>query len=296
MPTLARPEVDVLEGLTTAIIVDQERMGANSRSTVGTATDANAMLRVLFSRLGKPHIGSSNAFSFNVPSVRGDRGDHGREGRRQDREARRSPSPAACARAARAWARSPTSTCRSSTTTASRSTRARSRSPATRADGWYVRIFAAAGFFDPDKPIRKYTKKERHDFLYKEPTKVKVDGHQPHLRGADPADPEVVPVQGRRRDAAAHPGVRGARGHLHHLSRVRRHPAQRGRPVLQDQGDQHRRRLRDADQRPGRVGARSGRAVRRAAAGDAAAHARLVRGDRAGLPQPRPAVRHAVGR
>ena len=70
MPTLARPEVDVLDGLTTAIIVDQERMGANSRSTVGTATDANAMLRVLFSRLGKPHIGSSNAFSFNVPSVR----------------------------------------------------------------------------------------------------------------------------------------------------------------------------------------------------------------------------------
>ena len=88
MPTLARPEVDVLEGLTTAIIVDQERMGANSRSTVGTATDANAMLRVLFSRLGKPHIGSSNAFSFNVPSVRGGRVDHGREGRRQDREAR----------------------------------------------------------------------------------------------------------------------------------------------------------------------------------------------------------------
>src|SRR5499425_2155331 len=71
MPALARPEVDVLEGLTTAIIVDQERMGASSRSTVGTATDANAMLRVLFSRLGKPNIGSSNAFSFNVPSVRG---------------------------------------------------------------------------------------------------------------------------------------------------------------------------------------------------------------------------------
>src|ERR1700741_3709248 len=70
MPTLARPEVDLLEGLTTAILVDQERMGANSRSTVGTVTDANARLRVLFSRLGKPHIGSSNAFSFNVPSVR----------------------------------------------------------------------------------------------------------------------------------------------------------------------------------------------------------------------------------
>src|SRR5690554_5670646 len=70
MPSLARPEVDVLEGLTTAIIVDQERMGANARSTVGTATDANAMLRLLFSRLGRPHIGSSNAFSFNIPSIR----------------------------------------------------------------------------------------------------------------------------------------------------------------------------------------------------------------------------------
>src|SRR5213594_2949519 len=71
MPTLARPEVDVLDGLTTAIIVDQQRMGADPRSTVGTATDANAMLRILFSRFGQPHIGSPNAFSFNVPSVRG---------------------------------------------------------------------------------------------------------------------------------------------------------------------------------------------------------------------------------
>ena len=70
MPTLARPEVDLLDGLTTAIIVDQERMGANARSTVGTATDANAMLRILFSRLGEPHIGPPNAYSFNVPSVK----------------------------------------------------------------------------------------------------------------------------------------------------------------------------------------------------------------------------------
>ena len=299
MPTLARPEVDVLEGLTTAIIVDQERMGANSRSTVGTATDANAMLRVLFSRLGKPHIGSSNAFSFNVPtrSARAgrSRSRRARASRIEKRDVRR--TTAACARDARAWARSATSTCRSCTTTASRSTRARSRSPATATDGWYgahlprLRASSTRTSRSASTPRRSST-----TFLYKEPTKVKVDGHQPHLRGPDPADPEVVPVQGRRRDAAAHPRVRGARGHLHHLSRVRRHPAQRGRPVLQDQGDQHRRRLRDADQRPGRVGARSGRAVRRAAAGDAAAHARLVRGDRAGLPQPRPAVRHAVGR
>ena len=85
MPNLARPEVDLLDGLTTAIIVDQERMGANPRSTVGTATDANAMLRILFSRLGKPHIGSPNAYSFNVPSVRGERRDH-RRARRQDQD------------------------------------------------------------------------------------------------------------------------------------------------------------------------------------------------------------------
>ena len=91
MPTLARPDVDVLDGLTTAIIVDQERMGANPRSTVGTATDANAMLRILFSRLGQPHIGSPQAFSFNVASVSGRRRDHGREGRRRrSREARAS--------------------------------------------------------------------------------------------------------------------------------------------------------------------------------------------------------------
>ena len=105
MPTLARPEVDVLEGLTTAIIVDQERMGANARSTVGTATDANAMLRILFSRLGQPHVGPPNAFSFNVASVRGagaitiEKGD----GKRTER--REFFAPAACARAARAWAR-----------------------------------------------------------------------------------------------------------------------------------------------------------------------------------------------
>ena len=119
---------------------------------------------------------------------------------------------------------------------------------------------------------------------------------QPHLRGADPQDPEVVPVQGQGGDAAAHPGVRGAGGHLHHLPRVRRHPAQRGGPLVEDQADQHRRRLRDADQRPGRVGPRPRRAVGGAAAHRAAADPRLVRGDRPRLPLARPAVGHAVGR
>ena len=111
MPTLARPEVDVLDGLTTAIIVDQERMGANSRSTVGTATDANAMLRILFSRLGEPHIGSPQAFSFNVASVAGAAARITVERGGKTRTEKASfTSPAACARAARAWARSPTST------------------------------------------------------------------------------------------------------------------------------------------------------------------------------------------
>ena len=110
MPTLARPDVDILEGLTTAIIVDQERMGANVRSTVGTVTDANAMLRILFSRLGQPHIGSSQAFSFNIASISG-AGAVTLRARQEDGEgAAPSTSPAACVRAARAWARSPTST------------------------------------------------------------------------------------------------------------------------------------------------------------------------------------------
>ena len=121
-------------------------------------------------------------------------------------------------------------------------------------DGWYGRIFRGCGFFDPDKPISKYTKKELHDLLHKEPTKIKVEGINLTYAGPDPADPEVVPVQGRRRDAAAHPRLRGAGGDVHDLSRVRRHPAQRGGPVVEDQGQEHRRRLRDADQRPGRLG------------------------------------------
>ena len=112
MPTLSRPEVDLLEGLTTAIIVDQERMGANPRSTVGTATDANAMLRILFSRIGTPHIGPPTAFSFNVPTRIASgvmKTDKGRPHRAQ-RRPRRPSTWAACVRRARAWARSTTST------------------------------------------------------------------------------------------------------------------------------------------------------------------------------------------
>ena len=121
-------------------------------------------------------------------------------------------------------------------------------------DGWYGRIFRGCGYFDPDKPIRKYTKKELDALLHKEPTKIKVEGINLTYAGLIPTDPEVVPVQGCRRDAAAHPRVRGAGGDVRHLPRMRRHPPVRGGPIVEDQGKQHRRRLRDADQRSRRMG------------------------------------------
>lgn len=174
MPTLGRPEVDVLEGLTTAIIVDQERMGANSRSTVGTATDANAMLRVLFSRLGKPYIGSSNAFSFNVPSVRatGEMTVEKGEGKTEKRVF--NVTGGMCPRCEGMGTVSDIDLTQLYDANKSLNEGAITI-PGYTADGWLVRIFGASGFLDPDKPIRKYTKQELHDFLYKEPTKVKVE-------------------------------------------------------------------------------------------------------------------------
>ena len=266
MPTLARPEVDVLDGLTTAIIVDQERMGADPRSTVGTATDANAMLRILFSRLGKPHIGSPSAFAFNVASVRASGGITVERGAKTKTEkATFNRTGGMCPRCEGRG--SVTDFDLSALYDDSKSLNEGALTiPGYSMDGWYGRIFRGCGFFDPDKPIRKFNKKELHDLLHKEPTKIKVEGINLTYAGLIPTDPEVVPVQGRRRDAAAHPRVRGAGGDVHDLPRVRRHPAQRGGPVVEDQGDQHRRRLRDADQRPRRVGARPGRAVGGAAA------------------------------
>ena len=177
MPTLARPDVDRLEGLTTAIIVDQERMGANSRSTVGTATDANAMLRILFSRLGKPHIGSPNAYSFNVPSVRAsgaitvERG----EGRTKTEKATFTRLGGMCPRCEGMG--SVTDFDLSALYDGSLSLNEGAlRIPGYSMEGWYGRIFRSCGYFDPDKPISKYTKKELHDLLYREATKIKVDG------------------------------------------------------------------------------------------------------------------------
>ncbi|MEN9938105.1 MAG: hypothetical protein RLZZ387_4684 [Chloroflexota bacterium] len=176
MPTLARPEVDVLEGLTTAIIVDQERMGANVRSTVGTATDANAMLRIVFSRLGQPHIGSPNAYSFNVPSVRAsgaitiERG----AGKTKTEKATFTRLGGMCTRCEGMG--SVTDFDLSQLYDDSKSLNEGAlRVPGYSTDGWYGRIFSGCGFFDPDKPIRTFTKKELQDLLYKEPTKIKVD-------------------------------------------------------------------------------------------------------------------------
>jgi excinuclease UvrABC ATPase subunit len=175
MPTLARPEVDLLEGLTTAIIVDQERMGANARSTVGTATDANAMLRILFSRLGKPHIGSANAYSFNVPSVQASGGmtiDRG-PGKTKTEKVTFNRLGGMCPRCEGMG--SVTDFDLSALYDDSKSINQGALTiPGYSMDGWYGRIFRESGFFDPDKPIRKFNKKELHDLLYKEPTKIKV--------------------------------------------------------------------------------------------------------------------------
>src|SRR6476620_8179828 len=177
MPTLARPEVDVLEGLTTAISVDQERMGADARSTVGTATDANAMLRILFSRLGQPHIGSPSAYAFNVPSVRAsgaitvERG----AGKTQAKKATFNRLGGMCTRCEGRG--SVTDFDLTALYDASLSLNEGALTiPGYSMDGWYGRIFRGCGFFDPDKPIAKFTKKQLHDLLYKEPTRIKVDG------------------------------------------------------------------------------------------------------------------------
>jgi excinuclease UvrABC ATPase subunit len=175
MPTLARPEVDVLDGLTTAIIVDQERMGANPRSTVGTVTDAYAMLRIVFSRLGRPHIGSPQAFSFNVASVSGAGAVTLERGGQTVKERRSfSVTGGMCPRCEGMG--SVTDLDLTQLYDDSKSLNGGALTiPGYSMDGWFGRIFSGSGFFDPDKPISSFTKKELHDLLYKEPTKIKVD-------------------------------------------------------------------------------------------------------------------------
>jgi excinuclease ABC A subunit len=176
MPTMARPEVDVLDGLTTAIVVDQERMGADARSTVGTVTDSGAMLRILFSRLGKPHIGSPQAFSFNVGSISGGGAVTFERGGRTVKEKRSfSVLGGMCQRCEGRGAVNDIDLTQLYDESKSLKEGALTI-PGYSMDGWYGRIFTGCGFFDPDKPIEKFTKKQLDDLLYKAPTKIKVDG------------------------------------------------------------------------------------------------------------------------
>ncbi|WP_136611640.1 ATP-binding cassette domain-containing protein [Sinomonas albida] len=174
MPSLARPDVDVLEGLTTAIIVDQERMGANARSTVGTVTDANAILRVLFSRLGSPYVGPPTAFSFNVPTRKASGVMTSATGEKTIvREA--IYHGGMCPRCEGRGTVSDIDLTQLYDETKSLNEGA-ILVPGYTADGWMVRTFSESGFVDPDKPIRDYTEKELREFLHKEPTKIRAKG------------------------------------------------------------------------------------------------------------------------
>ncbi|MFB8208532.1 ATP-binding cassette domain-containing protein [Streptomyces sp. NPDC056010] len=176
MPTLARPEVDVLEGLTTAIIVDQQRMGGDTRSTVGTATDANAMLRILFSRLGAPHIGPPSAYSFNTASVKASGAITVERGNKKTVKATFNRTGGMCTECEGRGTVSDIDLTQLYDDSKSLAEGAFTI-PGWKSDSfWTVRVYAESGLLDPDKPIAKYTKKEMQDFLYREPTKVKVEG------------------------------------------------------------------------------------------------------------------------
>ncbi|MDF2744880.1 MAG: transporter related [Actinomycetia bacterium] len=174
MPNLGRPDVDALHNLSAAIIVDQERMGANARSTVGTATDAHTLLRIVFSRLGQPHIGPSTAFSFNVPSVRGQGAITIERGAGETERRSFSVAGGMCPRCEGMGSVTDIDLTQLYDEGKSLAEGAITI-PGYTADGWMVRIFTESGFLDPDKPIRDYTETELHDFLHREPTKVKVN-------------------------------------------------------------------------------------------------------------------------
>jgi excinuclease UvrABC ATPase subunit len=185
MPTLARPEVDVLEGLTTAIIVDQERMGADPRSTVGTVTDANAMLRILFSRVGQPHIGPPNAFSFNVPSVRASGAITVERGDAKAVEKTFTRAGGMCPRCEGRG--TVTEIDLSALYDDSKSLREGAFTiPGYTPGGWNYRLYTESGFYDAGKPIRKYTKKELADLLYHEPVRMKIAGINQTYEGLIP--------------------------------------------------------------------------------------------------------------
>jgi len=175
MPTLARPEVDLLEGVTTAIIVDQERMGSNPRSTVGTVTDANAMLRIVFSRLGQPHIGTPKAYAFNVPSITASGAITVERGSRKTVKKTFSVTGGMCPRCEGIGSVTDLDVAQLFDSSKSLSEGAITV-PGFTGDGWNTRLYAKSGFVDPDKPIGDFTKTELHDFLHREPTRMKIAG------------------------------------------------------------------------------------------------------------------------
>ncbi|MDD7928492.1 excinuclease ABC subunit UvrA [Microbacterium thalli] len=187
MPQLGRPEVDALENISPAIIVDQERMGANARSTVGTATDVHAMLRILFSRLGHPFVGSPQAFSFNVPSVSGSGAVTVAVGADAGREERRSfqITGGMCPRCEGLGEVSDIDLDELFDRSKSLAEGAITI-PGYNVDGWMVRGFTESGFLDPDKPIARYTEQEVQDFLYREPTKVRIQSMNMTYEGLVP--------------------------------------------------------------------------------------------------------------
>ena len=295
MPTLARPEVDVLEGLTTAIIVDQERMGADTRSTVGTATDANAMLRILFSRLGQPHIGSPNAFSFNVPSVRASGAITVERGAGQTVRETFTRTGGMCPRCEGVGSVTDIDLTQLYDDSKSLNEGAITI-PGYKAGGWNYRLYSASGFFDPDKPIRKYTKTELHDFLYHEPTRMKIEGINMTYEGLIPRvqksilskdieamQPHIRAFVDRAVTFTGCPDCGGTR--LSEAARSSKIEGSTSPTPARCRSATSPTWVRGLDEPS--VGA---------AAGDAATDPRLVRGDRAGLPLARPAVGHAVGR
>ena len=259
-------------------------MGADPRSTVGTATDANAMLRILFSRLGTPHIGSPQAFSFNVASISGAGAVNVQRAGKTVKE-RRSFSiiGGMCPRCEGRGSVNDIDLTQLYDDSKSLNEGALTV-PGYSMDGWYGRIFGGCGFFDPDKPIRKFTKQELDDLLHKEPTKIKVEGINLTYEGLIP---KIQKSMLSKDNEAMQPHIRAFVERAVTFTTcpdcdgTRLSAAARSSKI---NGDQHRRRLRDADQRPGRVGRHAGRALGRAAAGGAAAHPGLLRRDRAGLP------------
>lgn len=185
MPSLARPEVDHLEGLTTAIIVDQERLGANPRSTLGTATDANALLRILFSRLGSPHIGGPQAYAFNVPSASGSGAVTVKRGNKIAEKASFSITGGMCPKCEGMGVVNDIDLTEIYDESLALNEGA-IKVPGYTADGWYVKLFTNAGFFPADKPIKTFNKRQLHDFLYKEAVKVKMDGANMTYEGLIP--------------------------------------------------------------------------------------------------------------